>query len=154
MYRTVLGAKIHRARVTAADLHYVGSISIDGDLLAASGILPYEKVQVVDVTNGARLETYAIPAESGSGTIQLNGAAAHLVEVGDLIIVMSYVALADDEARGWHPTIVHADDGNRVREVVPPSSSPRAQGEGFQPVECSSPTRPAASEIASSAVAA
>ncbi|MEE8524976.1 MAG: aspartate 1-decarboxylase [Thermoanaerobaculia bacterium] len=118
MYRTVLGAKIHRARVTAADLHYLGSISIDADLLAASGILAYEKVQVVDVTNGARLETYAIPAPAGSGKIQLNGAAAHLVEVGDLVIVMTYVVLPDDEARRWHPAIVHVDDDNRVREIV------------------------------------
>lgn len=118
IHRTVLGAKIHRARVTGADLDYVGSISVDSDLLEASGILHYEKVQVVDVTNGARLETYAIPAEAGSGKIQLNGAAAHLVDIGDLVIVMSYLTVPDEDARGWQPTIVHVDDENRATEVV------------------------------------
>ncbi len=118
MYRMLLGAKIHRARVTHADLNYVGSISIDADLLDASGILPYEKVQVVDVTNGARLETYAIPAAAGSGKVQLNGAAARLVAVDDLVIILSYVSLPDDEARRWQPTVVHVDDDNRIEEVV------------------------------------
>jgi len=114
MYRTVLNAKIHRARVTAADLHYEGSISIDSDLMEAAGILPYERVQVVDVDNGARLETYAIEAPVGSGEIQVNGAAAHLLDVGDLVIIMSYVSVEDQEARGWKPTVVHVDGDNRV----------------------------------------
>jgi aspartate 1-decarboxylase len=113
MYRTLLGAKIHRARVTDADLNYVGSISIDADLLEASGILPWEKVQVVDVTNGARLETYAIPGVRGSGDMCLNGAAARLVAVGDLVIVMTYVGVSDEEARTWQPTVVHVDADNR-----------------------------------------
>jgi aspartate 1-decarboxylase len=114
MYRTVLNAKIHRARVTAADLHYVGSISIDSALMEAAGILPFERVQVADIDNGARLETYAIGAPAGSGEIQINGAAAHLVDVGDLVIIMSYVSVEDEEAHGWQPTVIHVDADNRV----------------------------------------
>ena len=89
-FRTMVTGKIHRARVTAADLHYVGSITIDEDLLDAAGILSYERVQVVDIDNGARLETYTIPGARGSGEVQLNGAAARLVSPGDLVIVMAY----------------------------------------------------------------
>ena len=117
MIRTMLGGKIHRARVTGADVHYVGSISIDPLLLDAAGILPYERVQVVDVDNGARLETYVIPGERGAGTIQVNGAAAHLVEVGHLVIIMSYVHLDDAEARRWEPTVVLVDEANHVASV-------------------------------------
>jgi aspartate 1-decarboxylase len=115
--RTVLAGKIHRAVVTAADVHYNGSISIDRDLMDAAGILPHERVQVVDVDNGARLETYVLEATAGSGTLQLNGAAARLVKVGDRVIVMSYVLVTDAEARGWRPTVVLVDDRNRVAEV-------------------------------------
>ena len=118
MLRTLLTGKIHRATVTGADLHYVGSISVDAALLEAAGILPHERVQVVDVTNGSRLETYAIPAPAGSGTIQLNGAAAHLVDVGDLVIVMAYAQFEDAEARAWQPRVVHVDRRNRVVEVA------------------------------------
>lgn len=117
MLRTLLTAKIHRARVTGADVHYIGSISIDQDLLDASGILPHERVQVVDIDNGARLETYAITAPAGSGTVQLNGAAARLVATGDLIIIMAYGQLTDDEARRWQPTVVMVDGSNRITEV-------------------------------------
>jgi len=115
--RTLLGAKIHRATVTAADLDYVGSVSVDPVLLEAAGILPHEQVHVVDVTNGARLVTYAIPGEPGSGTIQINGAAAHLVRVGDVVILMSYVQLPDDEARAWQPRVVLVDGANRIAAV-------------------------------------
>lgn len=115
--RTMLGGKIHRARVTGADVHYVGSISIDPVLLEAAGILPYEKVQVADVDSGSRLETYVIPAERGSGTVQINGAAARLVAVGDLVIIMSYVQLSEDEVRDWQPAVVLVDAHNRPAEV-------------------------------------
>ncbi|MFQ5460512.1 MAG: aspartate 1-decarboxylase [Anaerolineae bacterium] len=117
MMRSLLNGKIHRARVTTAEVDYEGSISLDRDLMAAAGLVENERVQVVDVTNGARLETYAIPAPAGSGTVQMNGAAAHLVEVGDLIIVMSWALVGDQEARDWHPTVVLVDDKNQVREV-------------------------------------
>ena len=117
MLRTLLTAKIHRARVTGADVHYIGSISIAQDLLDAAGILPHERVQVVDIDNGTRLETYAIPAPAGSGTIQLNGAAARLVAPEDLVIIMAYGQFEDAEARLWQPTVVMVDHDNRVTEV-------------------------------------
>jgi aspartate 1-decarboxylase len=117
MYRTLLNAKIHRAVVTGADVHYIGSISIDRALMDAAGILPHERVQVVDVDNGARLETYVIPAPAGSGQIQLNGAAARLVAVGDRVIVMSYAQVDDAEARDHQPTVVMVDERNAVTEV-------------------------------------
>jgi len=117
MIRTLLSGKIHRARVTAADVNYVGSISVDAALLEAAGILPHERVQVVDVENGARLETYAIPGTAGSGTVQLNGAAAHLVNVGDHVIIMAYGQFDDSEARAWQPAVVLVDDANRIVET-------------------------------------
>ncbi len=116
MIRSLVHAKIHRATVTGADLDYVGSVTIDEDLLDAAGIWPFEKVQVVDVTNGARLETYAIVGERGSGTIQLNGAAAHLVNVGDLVIIMAY-AQVDAKPDEWEPTVVFVDEQNAITEV-------------------------------------
>ncbi|WP_081752626.1 aspartate 1-decarboxylase [Kallotenue papyrolyticum] len=117
IYRTMVRGKIHRATVTAADLHYIGSITIDEELLEAADILPFERVQVVDVTNGNRLETYAIAGERGSGTIQLNGAAAHLVNVGDLVIVMSYAQVEEPVPADWQPTVVLVDERNRITEV-------------------------------------
>ncbi|MGE5618830.1 MAG: aspartate 1-decarboxylase [Sphingomonadaceae bacterium] len=117
MLRTMLSGKIHRATVTGADLHYVGSITVDRQLLEAANILPYERVQVVDVTNGARLETYAIPGESGSGIVQLNGAAAHLVSIGDIVIIMSYVQVEDPVPPDWHPRVVLVDGRNRLTET-------------------------------------
>jgi aspartate 1-decarboxylase len=117
MMRTLLGGKIHRATVSAADLHYVGSVSIDPQLLEAADILPHEQVHIVDVTNGARLVTYAIPGEPGSGAIQINGAAAHRIHVGDVVIVMSYVQVPDDEARAWAPPVVLVDAANRIVSV-------------------------------------
>ncbi|HYF61359.1 MAG TPA: aspartate 1-decarboxylase [Herpetosiphonaceae bacterium] len=116
MIRTLVHAKIHRATVTNADLNYVGSITIDEDLLEAAGIWPFERVQVVDVNNGARLETYAIVGERGSGTIQLNGAAAHLVDIGDLVIIMAY-AQVDAKPEEWEPTVVFVDENNRISDV-------------------------------------
>ena len=118
MYRTLLHGKIHRARVTGADLNYVGSITIDALLLEAAGMLPFERVQVVDVTNGARLETYTIAGAPGSGVVQLNGAAAHLVTVGDLVIIMAYVQVGEPMV-GWAPTVVFVDGDNRIARVQP-----------------------------------
>ncbi|MCH8560103.1 aspartate 1-decarboxylase [Nesterenkonia sp. LB17] len=114
MLRTVMGGKIHRATVTHADLHYVGSITVDADLLDAAGIVEGEKVQVVDITNGARLETYTIAGPRGSSVIGINGAAAHLVDPGDLIILISYVMLDALELASHEPQVVHVDGENRI----------------------------------------
>ncbi len=107
-------SKIHRATVTHADLHYVGSVTVDADLLDAADILPGELVSIVDITNGARLETYTIAGERGSGVIGINGAAAHLVGVGDLVILITYAQMNDAEARDYVPTVVHVDAGNAI----------------------------------------
>tara|TARA_B100000579_G_scaffold357691_1_gene313753 strand:+ start:45 stop:407 length:363 start_codon:yes stop_codon:yes gene_type:complete len=112
--RWFLRSKIHRATVTEADLDYVGSVSIDSDLLSASGIAPWERVQVVDLTNGARIETYAIESPPGSGAIQINGAAAHLIHPGDKVIIMAYESLGEEQIDGHEPIIVHVDEENRV----------------------------------------
>ncbi|NYD68028.1 aspartate 1-decarboxylase [Agromyces atrinae] len=114
MLRTMLKGKIHRATVTHADLHYVGSLTVDRDLMDAADLLPGEQVAVVDVTNGARLETYVIEGERGSGVIGVNGAAAHLIGTGDLVIVISYAQLDEAEARSFRPSIVHVDESNRI----------------------------------------
>ncbi len=118
MLRTMLGGKIHRATVTQADLNYVGSITIDTDLLDAAGILVNEKVQIVNNNNGARFETYTIAGKKGSGTICLNGAAARLVQPGDIIIIMSYVQLDNQEAAAHRPKVVLVDSRNRIRETL------------------------------------
>jgi len=110
----MLTGKIHRATVTHADLNYVGSITVDSALLEAADILPGELVSVVDITNGARLETYTIAGEAGSGVIGINGAAAHLVHVGDLVILIAYGQMTTDEARAFAPHIVHVDADNRI----------------------------------------
>ena len=114
MLRTMMKSKIHRATVTQADLHYVGSVTVDRDLMDAADLLEGEQVAIVDITNGARIETYVIPAPRGSATIGINGAAAHLVHAGDLVIIMSYAVLGDAEARALKPTVVHVDEKNRV----------------------------------------
>jgi aspartate 1-decarboxylase len=114
MRRTMMKSKIHRATVTEADLHYVGSITIDRDLMDAADLLPNEKVQVVDNDNGARLETYVIEGARGSGVVCLNGAAARLVHPGDTVIIISYVDLDDTDAREWRPTVVFVDRDNQV----------------------------------------
>jgi aspartate 1-decarboxylase len=110
-------SKIHRATVTHSDLHYVGSLTVDLDLLEAADLLPGEQVAVVDVTNGSRFETYLIAGERGSGVVGVNGAAAHLAEIGDTVIVISYAQLDDAEARTFEPTVVHVDGGNRIIAV-------------------------------------
>src|SRR5215510_11691344 len=117
LVRTMLKSKIHRATVTQADLHYVGSVTVDSELLAAADLLPGEKVAIVDVTNGARLETYVIPGTPGSGVIGINGAAAHLVHPGDLVILIAYAQMDDAEARAYEPRIVHVDADNKIIEL-------------------------------------
>ncbi|MCC0766374.1 aspartate 1-decarboxylase [Micrococcus luteus] len=117
MLRTMFHAKIHRATVTQADLHYVGSVTVDQDLLDAADILPGELVSIVDVTNGARLETYTIAGERGSGVIGINGAAAHLVHPGDIVILIAYGQMGDDKARTFQPKVVHVDADNRIVEL-------------------------------------
>jgi aspartate 1-decarboxylase len=116
MNRTMLKSKIHRARVTGADLHYVGSITIDGDLLEAADILEHELVHVLDVDNGARLETYTIAGPRGSGEVTINGA-ARLVHTGDTVIVVSYAAYSQAELSDYEPRVVHVDAGNAIVRV-------------------------------------
>ena len=114
MRRTMLKSKIHRATVTQADLHYVGSLTVDAELMEAADLLPGEQVHVVDINNGARLETYLIEGPRGSGVIGINGAAARLVHQGDLVIIISYACLDDAEAGVFAPRVVHVDAGNRL----------------------------------------
>ena len=111
---TLLKAKIHRAVVKQADLDYVGSITIDSDLLRAAGILAYEKVEIADIDNGNRFETYAIAGEAGSGIICLNGAAARCVSEGDKIIIMAYAQMTPEEARDHKPTVIFVDEDNKI----------------------------------------
>lgn len=113
MLRTLMKSKIHRARVTEANLHYVGSITIDADLMGLADLAPHERVQVVDVTNGARLETYVIAGPAGSGQLCLNGAAARLVQPGDTVIVISYGAYSEAEVTAHEPVVVLCDADNR-----------------------------------------
>jgi aspartate 1-decarboxylase len=115
--RIMMKSKIHRATVTQADLHYVGSVTLDAALMEAADLLEGEQVAIVDITNGARIETYVIPGPAGSGVIGINGAAAHLVHPGDLIIIMSYAVLDDAEARAMQPRVVHVDKQNRVVKI-------------------------------------
>ena len=117
MYRTLLNAKIHRATVTEADLHYVGSLTIDAGLMEEAGIVEGEMVQVVDIDNGARLETYAITGERGSGVIGINGAAAHLVHPGDLVIIMTFASLEPHEMAAHTPRVVHVNAANEVVDI-------------------------------------
>jgi aspartate 1-decarboxylase len=117
MRRTMLKSKLHRATVTGSDLHYVGSITIDPELLEAGDILENEQVQVLDVDNGARFETYTIAGEPGSGEVKVNGAAARLVHSGDTVIVVSYAEYDEEELRGYGPRVVHVDEGNNIVDV-------------------------------------
>lgn len=114
----MLKGKIHRATVRQAELDYVGSVTVDRELLDAAGILEYEKVQIVDVDNGSRFETYAIAGERGSGMICLNGAAARCVSVGDKIILMAYAQMTPEEAKSHRPTVVFVDDENHVSRIT------------------------------------
>lgn len=117
MQRFMLYAKIHRATVTQADLNYVGSVTVDRLLLEAAGLLPGERVDIVDVTNGNRLTTYVIEGEAGSGTICINGAAAHLIQPGDIVILIAYAGMDAAEARSFVPKVVFVDHDNRIVDV-------------------------------------
>lgn len=118
MYRTMMKAKLHRATVTEANLNYIGSITIDQDLIELVDMLPNEKVQIVNNNNGARLETYIIPGPRGSGVICLNGAAARLVQTGDTVIIVSYATMSDEEARRHKPTVAIMGEGNKVVQLL------------------------------------
>jgi aspartate 1-decarboxylase len=124
MQRTMLKSKIHRATVTQADLHYVGSVTVDEDLMDAADLLPGEQVAVVDITNGARLETYVITGPRGSGVIGINGAAARLVHPGDLVILIAYGIMDDAEARRFEPRVVFVDADNRISGTGSDPSEP------------------------------
>ena len=114
MYLNILKSKIHRVQVTEANLDYIGSITIDEELMEAANIYAGERVQVVDNNNGARLETYVIPGKRGSGCICINGAAAHLVNVGDTVIIMAYALMTPEEAKAFKPSIVFPGTGNKI----------------------------------------
>ncbi|QJC96596.1 Aspartate 1-decarboxylase [Bacillus mojavensis] len=118
MYRTMMSGKLHRATVTEANLNYVGSITIDEDLIDAVGMLPNEKVQIVNNNNGARLETYIIPGQRGSGVICLNGAAARLVQKGDKVIIISYKMMSDQEAAKHQPKVAVLNDQNKIEQML------------------------------------
>lgn len=115
---TMLKSKIHRAVVVQAELNYVGSITIDSELMEAAGILEYEKVQIADVENGSRFETYVIAGEAGSGMICLNGAAARQVQVGDHVIIMAYAEMTPEEAKAAKPQVVFVDEENKIRKIA------------------------------------
>ena len=118
MIVTLCKSKIHRATVTRAELYYEGSLTVDVELLKASGILPYEKVQVVNVNNGERFETYTIPGKAKSGVICLNGPAARLGAIGDEVVVISYGEFEENEAKGYEPTVLLVDKENRIKKVI------------------------------------
>lgn len=129
MQRTMMSGKIHRATVTQADLHYVGSVTVDADLLEAADILEGELVHIVDINNGARLETYTIKGERGSGIIGINGAAARLVAPGDLVILIAYRQMDDAEARVFEPNVVFVDENNKIVTLGnDPADAPEGSG--------------------------
>ncbi|BBY77452.1 aspartate 1-decarboxylase [Mycolicibacterium parafortuitum] len=124
MQRTLLGGKIHRATVTQADLHYVGSITVDAELMISAGIIEGEQVHVVDVTTGARIITYVITGTPGSGVIGINGAAAHLISPGNLVIIMSFLQIEESQAHQHLPKVVHVDGANRIVALGSDPSEP------------------------------
>ncbi|MEV4443153.1 aspartate 1-decarboxylase [Streptomyces sp. NPDC049577] len=129
MYRTMMKSKIHRATVTQADLHYVGSLTVDADLMEAADLLPGEKVDIVDVNNGARLSTYVIEGPRGSGVIGINGAAARLISPGDLVIVIAYASMDDAEAKAFEPRVVFVDERNKAVDLgSDPAAVPAGSG--------------------------
>ncbi len=126
-------SKIHRATVTHADLHYVGSVTVDLDLLEAADILPGELIAIVDVTNGARLETYTIAGERGSGVIGINGAAAHLIQEGDIVILITYAGMSTEEALTHQPRVVHVDNNNQILQLGNDPAEARPASELLRP---------------------
>ncbi|GAA1859549.1 aspartate 1-decarboxylase [Myceligenerans crystallogenes] len=139
LQRPMMISKIHRATVTQADLHYVGSITVDSDLLDAVDLVPGQQVDVVDVTNGARLSTYVIPGEPGSGQICINGAAAHLVKPGDMVILIAYGMMSDADARTFLPRVAFVDEHNRIVEQ---SDEPGLVPDGYGLTESGLPIEP------------
>lgn len=138
MLRTMLKSKIHRATVTQADLHYVGSVTVDRDLMDAADLLEGEQVAIVDVSNGARLETYVIAGQRGSGVLGINGAAAHLVHPGDLVILIAYGQMDAAEGHSYVPRVVFVDGANRIVELgSDPAHAPAGSGlvRGGEPAE-------------------
>jgi aspartate 1-decarboxylase len=140
--RTMLNAKLHRVTVTEADLNYVGSVTIDRTLIEAARLLPGERVDIVDVTNGNRLTTYVIEGEAGTGQICINGAAAHLIQPGDIAIILSYAQMEEAEARTFVPRVVFVDHDNRIVQV---GGDPSAVPDGFG-LEASGTLLPAESQ--------
>ena len=135
MLRTLCKSKIHRAIVTEANINYTGSLTLDSELMKASGLLPYEQVHIVDVNNGSRLVTYCIEGSPGSGTVCVNGAAARLVAAGDTVIIIAYAQVAESELEAFSPKIVLVDERNRIKQVVTEScrlSEESAAGESFR----------------------
>ncbi|HMU35316.1 MAG TPA: aspartate 1-decarboxylase [Marmoricola sp.] len=129
MLRTMMKSKIHRATVTQADLHYVGSVTVDEDLLDAADLLPGELVHIVNVTNGARLETYTIAGRRGTGVLGINGAAARLVHPGDVVILIAYAQMTTEEARRFKPSVVFVDADNTIVELgADPALAPVGSG--------------------------
>lgn len=118
MFRMMMNSKLHRATVTEANLNYVGSITIDSDVLDAAGLLPNEKVHIVNNNNGARFETYIIAGERGSGVICVNGAAARLVQKGDIVIIISYAYVTNEEAATHEPTVLLMDENNGIKDII------------------------------------
>ncbi len=118
MIRTMLQGKLHRVKVTQADLHYEGSCAIDQDFLEAAGILEYEAIDIYNVTNGKRFSTYAIAGERGSKIISVNGAAAHCADVGDILIIATYVTMPDEQARSWQPKVAYFDGDNEMKRTA------------------------------------
>ena len=155
MNRTMLKSKIHRGRVTGSDLHYVGSITVDADLLEAADILEHEQVHVLDIDNGARFETYTIAGERGSGEMRINGAAARLVQTGDTIIVVSYAGYSEADLESYEPRVVHVDADNRIVGVdddangSAPMPSPSADDNARDSASMPSPSRPGLGELVS-----
>lgn len=131
MHIPILYSKIHRATVTAADLHYEGSITIDRVLMDLAGLLPHQQVQIYNITNGHRFETYVMEGVAGSGCIQINGAAAHRAGIGDMIIIAAYAAMPHADAAAWHPRVVLVDSANR-----PHAAAPARDGEKDEPIDC------------------
>ncbi|TDP92951.1 aspartate 1-decarboxylase [Labedaea rhizosphaerae] len=125
MYRSMMKSKIHRATVTQADLHYVGSVTVSADLMAAADLLPGEQVDIVDINNGNRLSTYVIEGPVDSGVIGINGAAARLISPGDLVIIIAYAYVADEDAKAVQPRVVFVDEANRINHLgTDPTSAP------------------------------
>ncbi|HEY2785832.1 MAG TPA: aspartate 1-decarboxylase [Fimbriiglobus sp.] len=141
MRRTVLKSKIHRATVTAADLDYEGSLTLDADLLDAADILPNEQIHIWDVTNGNRIVTYALEGERGSGVVQVNGGGAHKIRTGDVVIIATFTAMGTRRAKKYRPRVVFADAQNRPRRVPESDPPPAAMAEPVDPAPPAKPPR-------------